>query len=123
MSSRRGVFPGRTGARLVVSALAAMFLAACSYSYVDAEGTRHVMGLVSLEMRPNEDNETIAGEVMEVRAVGLSVYSNPETTSLTLGYSHIVSGQLRNNVLVLGDPVAALRVPYQTGTAGETVDE
>ena len=103
--------------------LAAVLLPGCSYSYVDAQGTHHVIGLVSLELRAYKDNETIAGAVADIRAIGLSVHSDPESTNVTFGYSRIVSGHLRNNVLVLGDPVAALHVPDSARTVREADDE
>jgi hypothetical protein len=47
-----------------------------------------------------------AGDVVDVTSAGISVGSTPQGGFLTLGYSRQVTAALRNNVLVLGDPLA-----------------
>jgi hypothetical protein len=96
------------GARLALFCALACLLSACSYSYVDEDGARHVFGLVYLEIEPTEDNETLAGSVFDITSVGVAYHSTHESSSFTVGYSRSVTAGLRNHVLVKGNPLTAL---------------
>ena len=81
-------------------------LAGCAYSYVDDHGTRHVVGLVDLELPASEEDQTFAGHVVDLTTLGISFSGNPSGSSFTVGYSREVTGYLRNHALVLGDSLA-----------------
>lgn len=85
-----------------------LLLAGCAATWTDADGARHVVGLVNLTIRPAVPESAIAGEIVETEIVGLGVYALPWHGGVVLGWSRDVSGALKNDVLVQGDPVAAL---------------
>jgi len=94
----------------------ACILSACSYSYVDPDGTQHIIGLVNLEISPAEDDSTLAGDVIGITTIGFSYHSAHGNSALTLGYGRYVSAALRNHVLVLGNPLTALQTNGSTET-------
>jgi hypothetical protein len=96
------------GAKLALPCVVACFLSACSYSYVDDDGARHVFGFVYLEIEPTENSESLAGTVFDITSVGVAYHSTPENSSFTIGYSRSVTAGLRNHVLVKGNPLTAL---------------
>lgn len=100
---------GRAVARLLACVLVG-FLSACAYSYVDSDGTRHIIGLVNMRIEPTENSKTFAGEVFDVTSVGVAYHSAADSTSFTIGYSRNVTAALRDNALVLGNPLAVTEV-------------
>src|ERR1700688_3766805 len=83
-------------------------LGGCAFSYTDANGDRHAIGLVDITVRAPAASETLAGDIVEVTSLGLSVGQNAQGGYLTAGYNHQTTAALRDNALVLGNPVAAL---------------
>ena len=57
----------------VAVAVLACGLAGCAHTYVAADGSRHVVGLVWLTLPPTASD----GEALRVRALGLSAVSTP----------------------------------------------
>lgn len=86
----------------------ALISGGCAYSYVDGDGTQHVIGLVSLEIRSTDDSQTLAGNVVDVTSVGVAYLAVPNNTSVTIGYSRTVAATIRNHSFVLGNPLTAL---------------
>ena len=86
--------------------LGALPLSACAVSYVDDAGNQHVIGFASIVIAPSGQDQPIAGNVVDLTTVGLSLNSMPDGNSLSLGYSRVVTATLRNDALVLGDPLA-----------------
>ena len=83
-------------------------LAGCSFTYTDQAGNRHVTGLVlDLTVKASPERDTIAGDVLEVTTVGLSVGQTASGGYVTAGYNREVSADLRNNALVIGNPLNA----------------
>lgn len=82
----------------------------CAISYIDTDGNRHTLGLVDITMRTPAAPETVAGDVVEVTSLGLSIGQNAQGGYLTAGYNRQTTAALRDNALVLGNPVTALRV-------------
>ena len=80
-----------------------LFLSGCSYNYIDDNGTRHIFGLVNIKLEPTS-NEIYAGEIIDLRTFGISINKHDEGGSISIGYSRDISGNLKNNVLVLGNP-------------------
>jgi hypothetical protein len=60
----------------------------CSFSYVDSQGYKHVMGLVDVKMKisPSDPNPDRA-ENIDVTSVGISFYTNPLNSGLAIGYN------------------------------------
>jgi hypothetical protein len=111
------VFEARVrGTRIVAAALATLATAAalqgCAHSWVDADGTRHVIGLVNLSLPPRDAGPT-AGESIRSQAIGLSFSASDAGSAFVLGYSDTTFAFVRNHSLVFAD--ALLRpgaVPY-----------
>ena len=122
MQGLSGIAGRRRRSALLVS-LTAAALTSCAYGYTEADGTRRIIGLVDLEIRPSADERTIAGEVVDVRTVGLSLLETGDETSVALGYQRHIAAALRDNALVLGNPLTASREqkaqgPKQGGSNG-----
>jgi hypothetical protein len=83
-------------------------LCGCSFSYVDAQGDQHVLGLVDYTVHAPGDPNTLAGNVLEVTSVGISVGQNAQGGYLTAGYNRQTTAALRDNAALLGNPVTAL---------------
>ena len=84
----------------------ALLLAGCAVSYVDDDGTRHVIGFANIVIPPPDRAMPTAGNVIDLTTVGLSLNDMPDGQSLTLGYSRAVTATLKDNSLVLGNPLA-----------------
>ena len=90
----------------------------CAFTYTDANGDRHTLGLVDITVRAPAAPETLAGDVVEVTSLGLSIGQNAQGGYLTAGYNRQSTAALRDNALVLGNPIIALSAKYKT--EGET---
>ena len=76
----------------------------CAYSYVDEDGSRRVIGLVDMRIS-EEHGPTVAGSLVDIRTVGVSVLENAQGMSLTVGYGREVTAALRDHALVQGQPM------------------
>lgn len=94
------------------AALVAGTLCGCAHSYIDADGTRHVIGLVHLTLPPS-DPAPRAADWMRTRTVGLALSRMDIGSSLELGYSDNLLAVVRNNSCVSMDtlPVTLLFSP------------
>ena len=59
------------------------------------------------DIRPAADPRTVAGEVIDVRTIGLSLLDAGDGTSVVLGWQRTIVAALRDNALVLGNPLTA----------------
>ena len=78
---------------------------ACAFRYTDANGDRHTVGFVDITIRAPGAPQTFAGDVVDVASVGLTAGRTAQGGYVTLGYSHEVSAVLRDNALVVGNPL------------------
>ena len=101
---------GRQGPRATAYFLLALGtgLGGCAFSYTDANGDRHAIGLVDITVRAPAAPETLAGDIIEVTSVGLSIGQNAQGGYLTAGFNREASAALRDSALVLVNPVTAL---------------
>jgi hypothetical protein len=91
------------GARVVVAGLVVMSaLQGCAHIWVDADGTRHVIGLVSLSLLPPSAAPT-AGESIRSQSIGLSFSASEAGSAFVLGYSDTTLAFVRNDSLVFAD--------------------
>jgi hypothetical protein len=95
-------------------ALAVLWCQACAISYTDANGDRHTIGLVDITVHSPAAPETFAGDVVEVTALGLILSETAQGGYLALGYSHEATAELRDNVLILGNPAQPLAPSEQS---------
>lgn len=79
--------------------LASAALCGCAHSYIDADGTRHVIGLVHLTLPP-PDAAARAGDWMRARTFGLALSRTDIGGALELGYSDNTLAVVRNNSCV-----------------------
>ena len=86
----------------------AAILSGCAFTYTDKVGDRHTIGLVDITIRAPADPATIAGNVVEVTTLGISVGQTAQGGYLTAGYNHEVTAAFHDDVLVLGNPVTAI---------------
>ena len=96
---------GEIAHRLCRAALLAL-LGGCSVTFVDEGGRKHVLGLVHLTVAPSEG--PTAGDVVGVQTLGLSIYETPIHSGIALGWHSERTAALKNNVLVIGNPMTAL---------------
>jgi len=61
-------------------------LGGCALNYVDASGTRHIIGLTHVTI-PASRTESPTAESVRIRSIGLSVYESPIHRGVVLGYS------------------------------------
>lgn len=97
------------------AALAAGLCAGCAHVYIDADGTRNVVGFVHLQLPPAE-RAPAAAESLRVRAIGLTLARSGAGSALTLGYSDDTLAFVRNHSCVRLD---ALALRPRTPTEGE----
>jgi len=78
-------------------------LSGCAVSYIDGDGSRHVIGLVNVEIESADGNETYVGDIVTLRGAGLVVHAEPDATdpslsivNATLGYAGQTTALLRN---------------------------
>jgi hypothetical protein len=110
MGGTMGKFGSRLHARLprmvALASVAALSLGGCAVSYVGDDGSRHIIGFAKIVIPPADSAMPTAGNVIDLTTVGLSFNDMPEGQSLTLGYSRAVTATLKDNALVLGNPLA-----------------
>lgn len=76
--------------------LATSLLMGCAHSYVDAEGKRHIVGLVNLTISP-ATAEPAAADWVRLRTIGISLSRSDISSSLDVGYSDNTLAVIRNN--------------------------
>ncbi len=102
-----------TGTACLLLSLATS-LVGCAFTYTDANGDRHAIGLLDMTVRAPAAPATLAGDVVEITSLGLSLGQNALGGYLTAGFNRQTTAALRDNALVLGNPVAALApIDYQ----------
>ena len=79
----------------------------CAFSYTDANGDRHAIGLVDITVRA-PTSTALAGDVVEITSLGLSIGQTAQGGYITAGFNREATAALRDNALVLGNPVIAL---------------
>jgi hypothetical protein len=87
--------------RIGAVALVLLTSGACSYSYVDANNVRHVVGLVDMSIAPaNIGSEPVASAV-SVTSVGVHVYSGTANGGgVVLGYGRETVLLIPNNACI-----------------------
>jgi hypothetical protein len=83
-------------------------LSGCAVTYDGKDGSRHVIGLVDLQIAPAGDNKTLAGNVVAVKAVGVLASAHDGQTTFALGYASETTASIKDNAFVLGNPTQAI---------------
>ena len=76
-----------------------MLLTGCAYSYVGADGSRHVVGLAHVILPPEGPHPSPAASI-RTQALGFSLTQGDVGTALSLGYSDITIAYVRENTCV-----------------------
>jgi hypothetical protein len=100
-----GGFLGEIAHRLCLAALLAL-PGGCSLTFIDEDGRKHVLGLVHMTIAPAD--EQTAGDVVGVQTLGLSIYETPIHSGISLGWHSEKTAALKNNVLVIGNPISKI---------------
>jgi hypothetical protein len=82
------------------AALLALAAAGCAHVSELPDGSRRVVGLVSLTIPAAIPDARRGADRLDVKGVGLVVVSNSAGTSVTLGYAQERITSVRNNALV-----------------------
>lgn len=100
----------------VIGLLSVSLLGGCAYNHVDKNGNQRVVGFVNMTIvqpKVSQDmsgpmaNTTFAGRVADIQTFGLGIGAEQGVLNrLSLGYSRFVTGHVRDNALVLGNPKA-----------------
>jgi len=83
-------------------------LSGCAFSYIDSQGDLHAIGLLDMSVRAAASPATLAGDVVEITSLGLSLGRNAQGGYLNAGFSRQTTAALRDNALVIGNPITAL---------------
>jgi hypothetical protein len=94
-------------------------LGACSMSFDDGQGGRRIIGFVDLTVTPAPPGTPVAGKVVDLTTIGIAVADTADGGHLSLGYTRDVVAVLRDDSLVLGDPLA-VRHLFQTSPSVQT---
>jgi len=97
MAERQGAFLTADWVRLL-----AVFavLGGCAHVQVDADGTKHIVGLVSMEVPPAGSADANGGTFFRVTSLGLSILRTESETGVALGYHSYGSMMLRGDTCV-----------------------
>ena len=88
-SSRRAIAAG---------IICALLLPGCAYTYLDADGTTHIVGLVAIQIPKENSGFAEAARVVQVTNIGISAVRSDISSSLSLGYNS-------ERVVVIGENV------------------
>lgn len=88
--------------------LLALLCNACTFRYIDADGNRHMIGLMDITIHPPAMPQTFAGNVVDVTTIGLTASQTAQGGYIALGYSRESTAELRDNALVVGNPLDPL---------------
>jgi len=99
--------------RCVGAALSVLTLTCqgCAYTYIDADGNRHAIGLLDVTVHAPASPATFAGDVLETTTIGVTVGQTAQGGYVAVGFNRQTTAALRDNALVLGNPVALLTRP------------
>lgn len=101
-SGRRPSRTRRTGTGL----LCALILSGCSYSYLDQNGARHVVGLVDMTIAASGDRSSYAGDVVDISGIGVAFSAAPDGWNFSVGYTRETFAGLRDNAMIVDNPLA-----------------
>lgn len=91
--------------------IASLATGGCAAVWSDASGARHTVGLVWMTTKPGPPNASVAGEVTSVTTLGANLTLTEEDHSLSVGYRSAKAASIKNNALVLGNPITDISKP------------
>src|SRR5207237_2308586 len=78
----------------------------CAYTYPNATGAKHIVGLVKVTIKPGDSQEELAGDAVRITGIGVSRYATPLQKGIVLGYHQEDLTALHQNVaLFIKNPV------------------
>ncbi|HEY0833474.1 MAG TPA: hypothetical protein VGE72_06140 [Azospirillum sp.] len=107
----------------MAAVLAGVALGGCSYSVTDEAGNRRIIGFVDMTVTPAAPGSPVAGSVVDVTTVGVALARHGQGGHLAIGYTRDTVAVLRDDALVVGNPLAVGRADghpdTSKGEAGE----
>lgn len=106
--------------RAVETALLCVLLGACSMSFDDGQGGRRVIGFVDLRIAPPPEDVPVAGDMVDLRTLGLAVARNAQGGHIAFGYTRDIVFALRDDTAVVRDidQVCRMAVTHHVPTGG-----
>lgn len=89
-----------------VCALMAAMLGGCAHTWIDADGKRHIAGIMHLTL-PAETTGAKSADWMRWRTIGVAISSTDIGNALEIGYSDNTLAVVRNNSCVAFDRLPA----------------
>jgi hypothetical protein len=86
----------------VISFMAMISTAGCSYQYIDRSGNHRIVGLANVTVEPSMTCDS--SQLVSVSTFGLSAIHLPSHGGITLGYARNASISLPDNTLVRLSP-------------------
>ena len=86
-------------ARVLLAVACICQLAGCAHSWTDANGTRHVLGFVRMEI-PIGTPETPNGQFTRISSIGLSLFQAGRESGLALGYNSMDTAWIGSNACI-----------------------
>ena len=86
---------------IITTTLITVLLSGCSYSYMDEDGRKHIVGLVSMTIDSSLHRDQIAGHQVSVKSIGIAMISTPVSSGIAIGYSKEELLAVKDHSLVL----------------------
>jgi hypothetical protein len=88
--------------------LAFSYMTACSYVRVNDDGSKYILGLVSMKIDENLESNVLAGTVIDVETVGLNYVRSDFNGGVGFGYSRNRVVGIKNHKVSCGDVLLAV---------------
>ncbi len=90
----------------------------CAYTHIDTDGTKHIIGLVNIKIKPCDSKEQLAGDSLSITNIGVSIYSTPLDKGFAFGYTQENITALRQDVIVFSGDLQSWLGNTSIGSAG-----
>jgi hypothetical protein len=100
----------KLASRATIGLSLAPFLAACSASYMEKDGTRYIFGPAIVRVAEASETSSFVQPAIEIRTFGLAVLNGETGTGVSFGWMRLREGRLR-------DSAANLDVAAATNTS------
>lgn len=84
-----------------------LILSGCAYTFVDNDGTKHIIGLAKIDIPPTTKGNLIVGENISVKTIGVSISKIITGGSVSIGYNNDSITTLFSGALILDDNTAS----------------
>lgn len=93
--------------RDLISFLALSLLPCCAVTRENPDGSMTVRGFVSMTIERSETSkDTCRSLAVGVNTIGVSVFKSPETMSANIGYQSMKHVRVKDDCIIIGDPLS-----------------